>query len=226
MNAGTRTDPRRPAAADAATQPSASQLRILDAAAEAFMARGYDATSIDDIADRIGATKGAVYYSYRSKMDIFLAVYERGMIQLGQRVAEALDQHAGAPAAERLRTVAVAHAENIMRHYAYHVVIQHGVEQRRQMALRESERDRIVELDRLRERHESVIEGLITEGHTDRSIRPWQPRLATRTVLGGIVGIAIWYRPRPDQTEEERHQLAGSVVDILLSGLVPEKSAT
>ncbi|WP_229796251.1 helix-turn-helix domain-containing protein, partial [Saccharothrix coeruleofusca] len=50
--------------------------RILDAAAEAFMAHGFANATIDDIAREVGATKGLVYYHFRSKFDIFLAVYE------------------------------------------------------------------------------------------------------------------------------------------------------
>ena len=199
-------------------ETSPSRLRILDAAAEAFMSRGYDATSIDDIADRIGATKGAVYYSYRSKMDIFLAVYERGMLQLERRVGEALADTAGANASERLRAVCVAHAENLMRNYAYHVVIQAGVEQRRQMALTEADRGRLAQLDQLRTNHETLIHDLLAQGQPPTG--GVSTRLATRTLLGGIVGIAIWYRPRPDQPEQEYRSIAEDVVHLLLRGIL------
>ncbi|WP_328939154.1 TetR/AcrR family transcriptional regulator [Streptomyces tauricus] len=197
------------------------RLRILDAAAEAFMERGYDSTSIDEIADRIGATKGAVYYNYRSKLDIFLAVYERGMLLLEERTADALQKCADATSAERLRAVSVAHADNIMSNYTYHVVIQSGVEQRRQMALKDADRTRLSELDQMRTHHESLIQAFIDEGQRDGSIRDMPARLATRTLIGGIVGIAIWYRPRTGQTQDERLDMAGEVVELLLTGLLP-----
>ena len=200
---------------------SQPQLRVLDAAAEAFMERGYDATSIDEIAERIGATKGAVYYSYRSKLDIFLGVYERGMRQLEEHVFRALHSAADASASERLRAVSVAHAENLMQNYSYHVAIQTAVEQRRAMPLRDGERERISQLDRLRSKHESLVHALIEEGQTDGSVRAVDTSLATRTLLGGIVGVAIWYRPRPEQTDHERSILASKVVDLLMAGTLP-----
>jgi len=200
---------------------SANRLRILDAAAEAFMERGYDATTIDEIADRVGATKGAVYYSYRSKMDIFFAVYERGMLHLEERVGDALRNCVDKTSAERLRVVSIAHADNIMRNYAYHVVIQNGVEQRRQMALKDSDRTRISKLDTMRADHEALVHSLIDGGHRDGSIRDFPAGLATRTLIAGVVGIALWYRPRADQTEAERLDMAGQVVDMLLMGLSP-----
>lgn len=201
------------------SQPTPAQVRVLDAAATAFMERGYDATSIDDIAAQIGATKGAVYYSYRSKIDLFLGVYERGMQALEERVAQALDETGDASAVERLRAVALAHADNIMRHFAYHVTIQQGVEHRRQMPLRERERARLSELDTLRDRHETLVASLVEAGVADGSLREVPVRLAARTLIGGIVGLAIWYRPRDGQSEEERLDLAGQLVDLLVGGL-------
>jgi AcrR family transcriptional regulator len=179
------------------SEPTAAQVRLLDAAATAFMERGYDATSIDDIAAQIGATKGAVYYSYRSKLDLFLGVYQRGMRALEKRVTEALEEAGDAPAVERLRAVAVAHAHNIMSHFAYHVTIQQGVEHRRQMPLRARERERLAELDALREQHESLVVSLVEAGVADGSLRDVPVRLAARTLI----------------------ELAGELVDLLLGGL-------
>ncbi|GHE11651.1 TetR/AcrR family transcriptional regulator [Klenkia taihuensis] len=213
-------DHAQPPTADRLHLP-AGQLRIVDAAAEAFMERGYDATSIDEVATRIGATKGAVYYSYRSKLDLFLAVYERGMLLLADRVEQALTATGGASAAERLRAVSVAHARNILDAFTYHVVIQNGVEHRRQMALKDADRRRLAELDELRAAHEELVHALVVAGQQDGSLRPLPTRLATRTLIGGVVGVAIWYRPRPDQDDAARAELAEQVVAVLLGGLLP-----
>ena len=44
---------------------------ILDAAFEEFVARGYAATRVEDIAARVGLTKGAVYFYFETKEDLF-----------------------------------------------------------------------------------------------------------------------------------------------------------
>src|SRR5690606_19409842 len=56
------------------------QPKLLDAAAKAFTTYGFAAASIDVIASQIGATKGSVYYYYRSKTDLFFAVHKRAMV--------------------------------------------------------------------------------------------------------------------------------------------------
>jgi AcrR family transcriptional regulator len=47
------------------------------AARKLFAARGFDATSIDDIAARAGVAKGAVYHHFESKREIFTRVLDR-----------------------------------------------------------------------------------------------------------------------------------------------------
>ena len=50
--------------------------RLLDAAAEVFAERGYRAASVEDIAAAAGVTKGAVYWNFDSKEDVFFALIE------------------------------------------------------------------------------------------------------------------------------------------------------
>lgn len=58
--------------------PEETVRRILDVAEELFMTKGYDHTTMSDIVDGLGGlTKGAVYHHFKSKEDIFEAVFER-----------------------------------------------------------------------------------------------------------------------------------------------------
>jgi AcrR family transcriptional regulator len=50
---------------------------LISAAESLFVARGFHATSVDEIALEAGYTKGAVYSNFESKEDLFFAVYER-----------------------------------------------------------------------------------------------------------------------------------------------------
>ena len=50
---------------------------LLNAAETCFVTRGFHATSVDDIAERAGYTKGAVYSNFASKEDLFFGVYQR-----------------------------------------------------------------------------------------------------------------------------------------------------
>jgi AcrR family transcriptional regulator len=53
-----------------------TQKRLLDAAEEVFVRDGYEAAQLDAIATRAGRSKGAVYTHFKSKEDLFLALFE------------------------------------------------------------------------------------------------------------------------------------------------------
>jgi len=64
--------------------------RILDVALELFNDQGYEATSLREIAERLGVTKAALYYHFKSKADILLALHLR-LHELGAGVLDELD---------------------------------------------------------------------------------------------------------------------------------------
>jgi AcrR family transcriptional regulator len=51
--------------------------RLLDAALAVFSQRGYHATSVDEVAEAAGFSKGAVYSNFASKEELFLALLDR-----------------------------------------------------------------------------------------------------------------------------------------------------
>jgi AcrR family transcriptional regulator len=65
--------------------------RILQVALELFGEHGYDATSLRDIAERLGITKAALYYYFPRKADILLELHWR-MHQAGRKLLEAIEQ--------------------------------------------------------------------------------------------------------------------------------------
>ena len=68
-------------AATAATplspEASSTRERILDVALDLFTEKGFDGTSLREIAERLGVTKAALYYHFASKDDILLALHMR-----------------------------------------------------------------------------------------------------------------------------------------------------
>ena len=64
--------------------------QLLAAALEVFVAQGYHAAAMDDIADRAGVSKPVLYQHFPSKLDLYLALLDAGGQQLTARVREAL----------------------------------------------------------------------------------------------------------------------------------------
>tara|TARA_B100001778_G_C18506973_1_gene592337 strand:+ start:461 stop:1039 length:579 start_codon:yes stop_codon:yes gene_type:complete len=53
-----------------------SKNRIMDAALQVFVSKGYSDTRMDDIVEMSGLSKGAIYHHYKSKKELFISLIE------------------------------------------------------------------------------------------------------------------------------------------------------
>jgi len=70
--------------------------RILDIALDLFITQGYDATSIRQIAERLGFSKASIYYHFASKQDILMALHFQ-LHQLGREALGTIELPASSP---------------------------------------------------------------------------------------------------------------------------------
>lgn len=59
------------------SEAAATREAILDAAEQEFLARGVSGTSLEHIARRAGVTRGAIYWHFKDKIDLFAAMIDR-----------------------------------------------------------------------------------------------------------------------------------------------------
>jgi AcrR family transcriptional regulator len=76
-----------------AAQAERTRQQILQTAQRLFADRGYDATSLQMIADELGLTKAAVYYHFRAKSEILHATMRPGILRLEALLDEAAAIH-------------------------------------------------------------------------------------------------------------------------------------
>jgi AcrR family transcriptional regulator len=68
----------------------ARRRQLLGAAQEVFVAQGYHAAVMDEIADRAGVSKPVLYQHFPGKLDLYLALLDESADQLAQAIREAL----------------------------------------------------------------------------------------------------------------------------------------
>ena len=101
--------------ADDIADTSAGQSRrdeLLDRAGELMAAKGYDGTSMRDIARAVGMLPGSLYYHFSSKETLFLALHGRVVVTMQARVDAALDETSDPW--DRLEVACVAHVEGLI----------------------------------------------------------------------------------------------------------------
>ena len=81
--------------------------QLLTAAEACFVSRGFHATSVDQVAERAGYTKGAVYSNFAAKEDLFFAVYERRVEHVLTEVVPGLRQAGPEQALDWLATTTI-----------------------------------------------------------------------------------------------------------------------
>ena len=84
----------RPAAAPARRTSrlprGARRVQLLQAAQDVFVAQGFHAAAMDDIADRAGVSKPVLYQHFPGKRELYLALLEQQVTALTDRVREAM----------------------------------------------------------------------------------------------------------------------------------------
>jgi AcrR family transcriptional regulator len=109
----------QPTTADKTHEPrwhrrkEARPAEILDAALEQFVARGFAATRLDDIAKRAGCTKGTIFLYFANKEELFKALVREYIVPRIQLAEQVVEQHEG-PVRDLLEKVLRARWEGLL----------------------------------------------------------------------------------------------------------------
>lgn len=191
---------------------------ILEAAATAFNERGYDATSIDDVADRLGASKGRIYHYYRSKADIFLDLHLESLRIMIERVST-ISRRLDLPPTKRMHQMCLAHASVVMTWISYQKATMLGLNRfllSVSLPYQDAARLRVNEL---RDEYENLFVALIAEGVETGEFRYVEPRFATKPLLGALNYVANWYDESREGGSGTVEELAVALADYCVRGL-------
>lgn len=191
---------------------------ILDAAAAAFDSQGYDATSIDYIGDTLGITKGSIYHHYRSKADLFVAVYQRVM-EINFNAIAPIAADPGLRPIQRIQRMARTHALQVLRHLSYQRVAVQGLEAQLIGRVNEEQREKLQGIILVRNRYEAMFLQVLQEAMDAGDIPQQNIRLSIKPFFGAINAATLWYRPRADETEADREHIAAQLAAFVVSGL-------
>jgi AcrR family transcriptional regulator len=111
--------PRRPRRLTRTESKDLTRRRLLEAARTVFLRHGFHATTVDMVAEQAGFTKGAVYSTFASKADMFLALYEE---RIDERVAQ-FAPIAAAASADAERAIVRMWADVLRRERAWLLVL-------------------------------------------------------------------------------------------------------
>ena len=182
---------------------------LLAVAVEIFNERGYDGTSMRDLADRLGIAKSAIYHHVPSKEELLRLALDRALAGLSGAAHRA--RVVPAPAIERLEylvrgSVAVLEAE--LPYVTLLLRVRGNTEVERAALTQRRAFDRFVA---------ELIEQAVRDGDIRSDV---DPLMTARLLFGLVNSVVEWYRPPLEAS-------AGSLADVICAmafdGLRPRR---
>jgi AcrR family transcriptional regulator len=186
-----------------------SRQEILRTAARLFQQRGYDATSMNDVATALKLSKGGLYHHFQSKDEILFEIMDHAMQITEERVLTPVRRIADAE--ERLRALIRLHIEVVLSPRDREITVMLHENHPLPPALRK----------RINSRKKEYIhftENLIAEVQKSRRA---SGRVSARAAAFGLLGminwIYQWYKP---EGELQANNLAPQFIDLILGGVL------
>lgn len=176
-------------------------------AAKIILEKGYDATSVSDIADALGITKAGLYHYIKGKTELLFEIMKFGL--------ESLDAEVLTPAAEigdaeeRLRFIIVTHARAVTRGDGAVTIL---VDEARALT---PAQNRVVA--RMKRKYFDCLRDTLQELEREGKLRGVDPTVAAFTITGAIQWLSRWYRREGRLGDEE---VAKQIADMTLHGVL------
>jgi AcrR family transcriptional regulator len=185
---------------------TATKEQIVEAAASLLATKGYEATSLDDVAAAAGITKGTVYYHFDSKEALYWAVVAPNVAKTVLRAEDAVARNPSPRDAiiEVVMLLTRGARESNEKYMYYQEMLPLNDEMRR--AIREQER-----------RYEALVADVIRRGQDAGEMMPGDPHILSLILIGAAARTARWYDPSGQVPPGDFWQMfAGLVLNGLL----------
>lgn len=179
-----------------------TQQRILCAAESLFAHQGYDSTTIDQIARAAGLTKGAVYYFFKNKAELFCTIVDRGIDYIEAECRAILEE---TRSSREIAQDVISFYINISYDNASLFLILFGS--------RSADPDVRAMFDERIRRLLECIRNIFQSGMDDGLLRQVNPGILARMFAGVIYGLLALPEP-PD-----RREAAKSLRNLLETGI-------
>lgn len=164
---------------------SPTETSMIAIATRLFAERGYNGTSVADVANELGLTSASLYYHVQGKQDLLLRVLETGMADFLER----LEAVVAGDADERGKLL-----QAVRNHLDFVLNNQDAVAVfLRERRFLEPERQQAHQV--LVERYDTQFTTLIGDAMQAGAVPPGNPTLVRLAILGMINWVVEWYRP-------------------------------
>lgn len=183
---------------------------IIRAAAKVFSRRGSHGATLDEVAERLGVSKAALYRYVQSKQELLYACHEEAMEIARQSID--VGEATGRTGLEKIQVGMSNYLREMIGAMGVPVLILE------ENALTGRQAKHILEL---RDDFEKRMRRLVEEGIADGSILPLNPKLAMFMLLGAVHWVTKWYSPDGPWSADD---VAEALIEVATRGLAAHPS--
>ena len=191
--------------------------KLMRVSVELFAENGYAQTSVQQIVDAAGVTKGALYHYFKSKDDLLFDIYDRILSLQMAHVDEIVARGLGP-----VETVRLVCEDVIITSIEW---LHEGTVFFRSQHMLSAERQH--EVKRRRREYNDAFEAILTAGRASGDFRTDIPAaILIANFFSDVHYLAQWYSPGGSLSKE---QVASELTDLYLDGLtqrIPQQSLT
>lgn len=183
---------------------------ILRSAAQLFAANGYESTSLDMIADKIGMHKATLYHYVNSKESILSQCLVKSFGDLDTVMKDMQDR--SVPVLSRLRSFCHSLAQAQNSDFGRCLVL---------VGSRPLDTGPDGEIRRFQRRLDDTVRALVTEGIADGTIHPCHPGMVSAMLFGALNWVPRWFN---EQGRLDLDQVVDTFIDMLTQGIGKQRS--
>jgi AcrR family transcriptional regulator len=185
---------------------------IIAAGAQMFREKGFEATSLRDVAELLGADRASLYYYVASKNELFQLVTQRAVEEVVQTAERAASE--STKAEDRLRKLVITTVELYEVHFPYmFVYIQEDMNRIHSGSLDEVWARTMLQLGR---RYEDALLKIIDDGVAEKAFTVEHRHIAMNFVIGAVNWTHRWFKPGGDLNGKE---VGGQLANMVAAGL-------
>ena len=187
---------------------------IVQCATELFDKKGFFNTSLDDVAQAVGIKREALYYYYKNRTELLLAIIAPQATELINSLKEVISS--SLPAKEKLRLAIQNHLDRFDRHcLEMTITLRDGV-----MGTSDPVREPMAKVWKS---YEKLWTKLIADGQASGEfIVSGDPKMVSFGILGMCNWLSRWYKPDGSTSIE---QLIDTYFKLVGEGLLPRSSS-
>jgi AcrR family transcriptional regulator len=185
---------------------------IYRVAAEIMCQKGYEATSMNDIAEAVGLTKAGVYHYIRGKEDLLYQIMSFGMDMVDEDVIAPAKKIADAE--QRLRTIIDRHCRRIMEQGGAVTILLEEM-----AALTPAHQKTIRNRKRV---YFELLRGTLVDLAADGKLREVNPTVAAFSVFGILLWTSRWYRRGGKLTPQ---QASADLMELAVNSVLKDQRA-